>query len=356
MKIYINARFLTQKVTGVQRYATEMSMQLKKLYPKIKFVAPKNVIHKKLASGLEAEIYGNLTGHLWEQTELLRYLKSQGNPLLLNLANTAPISYKNQIVTICDLSFLRHPEWFSRKFYYYYRFLIPQITKNSLKIVTISKFSKNEIMNLLNISEHKIKVIYCGVDEKFINHTIANAAVSNKYKNYILAVSSLDPRKNFKNLISAFKKLALPDTQFVIVGSENRVFANNELKKFINTRNIVFTGYVSDKELIALYKNAKLFVFPSLYEGFGLPPLEAMACGCPVVVSNVASLPEVCGDAAYYVDPYNVESIAEGMQKVLTDDTLRQSLIQKGIERAKLFSWEKSAKEHIKVFKEVLNS
>lgn len=99
-----------------------------------------------------------------------------------------------------------------------------------------------------------------------------------------------------------------------------------------------------------------MFVFPSLYEGFGLPPLEAMACGCPVVVSNVASLPEVCGDAAYYVDSYNVESIAEGIHKVLTDETLRKRLIEKGLERVKLFSWEKSAKEHIKIFEEILNS
>ena len=98
-----------------------------------------------------------------------------------------------------------------------------------------------------------------------------------------------------------------------------------------------------------------MFIYPSLYEGFGLPPLEAMACGCPVVVSNVASLPEVCGDAAYYVDPYSVESIAEGIIKVLTDDSLKQSLIRKGLERAKLFSWEKSAQEHIQIFEEALS-
>jgi len=113
---------------------------------------------------------------------------------------------------------------------------------------------------------------------------------------------------------------------------------------------------ISEEELIKLYKNALLLAFPSFYEGFGLPPLEAMACGCPVVVSNIASLPEVCGDAAYYVDPYNIESIAEGMYKVLTNESLRQSLIQKGLKQTKLFSWEKSSREHIKIFEEVLNS
>jgi glycosyltransferase involved in cell wall biosynthesis len=119
---------------------------------------------------------------------------------------------------------------------------------------------------------------------------------------------------------------------------------------------IIFTGYINDiNELTNIYQKALIFVFPSVYESFGFPPLEAMACGCPVVVSNVASLPEVCGDAAYYVDPYSVESIAEGIYNVLTDESLRQSLIKKGLERAKLFSWEKAAKEHLKVFEEVLN-
>jgi len=108
--------------------------------------------------------------------------------------------------------------------------------------------------------------------------------------------------------------------------------------------------------LIGLYKNARLLIYPSLYEGFGLSPLEAMACGCPIIVSNTTSLPEVCGDAAYYVDPLDVDSIAEGLIAVLTDDALRQGLIQKGLERVKFFSWEKSAKEYMKVFEEVLNT
>ena len=119
---------------------------------------------------------------------------------------------------------------------------------------------------------------------------------------------------------------------------------------------VVFLDYVPEKDLPHLYSEAAAFVFPSLYEGFGLPPLEAMACGCPVIVSNAASLPEVCGDAAYYVDPYDVESIAEGIYKVLMNEILRQDLIAKGLERVKLFSWEKAAKEHLKVFEEVLNS
>ncbi|MDI6889852.1 MAG: glycosyltransferase family 1 protein [Thermodesulfovibrionales bacterium] len=355
--IAINSRFLTQKVSGVQRYAIEISKQLKKLYPETRFAAPKNIIHRELAERLEAVEYGTLTGHLWEQIELPKYLKENNNPLLINLANTAPLSYNNQIVTICDLSFLRNPKWFSKKFYFYYKFLIPRIAKNSLKIITISEFSKNEIIELLDARESKIKVIHCGGAEEFANLIDNDSVIDYRTKKYILSVSTLGPRKNLESLILAFRKLKVPDIQLIIVGSKNNNFANNNLKNLINAdKNIIFTGYISDIELVSLYRNAMLFVYPSLYEGFGLPPLEAMGCGVPVVVSNVASLPEICGNAAYYVDPYNVESIAEGIYKVLTDEPLRQSLIKKGLERVKLFSWEKSAKEHIKVFEEVLNS
>lgn len=354
MKIYINARFLTQQITGVQRYAIEISTQLNTVHTDITFVTPKKIIHKDLAKKLNISINGRLSGHLWEQIELPKYLKKHNNPLLINLANTAPLFYKNQIVTIHDLAFLRNPKWFSSKFYLYYKLLIPKIAENSLKIITVSNFSRKEIVNLLNIPEEKVGVIYNAVSQDFIELSRDN--FENKYGEYILSVASLDPRKNFKNLVLSFNKLNLKGTKLVIVGSENKVFADQKLKSLIQENpNIILTGYVTDEELIGLYRNATFFIFPSLYEGFGLPPLEAMACGCPVVVSNAASLPEVCGDAAYYVNPYNVESIAEGMYKVLTDETLRQSLIQKGIERAKLFSWEKSAKEHIRVFEEVLN-
>jgi glycosyltransferase involved in cell wall biosynthesis len=357
MNIYINARFLTQKVTGVQRYALEISKQLRVQYPGALFISPRKIVHKDMMNEFDGSACGILTGHLWEQIVLPHYLKKANNPLLVNLGNTAPLFYKKQIITIFDLSFLRNPEWFSRKFYYYYRFLIPKIANKALKIITISEFSKKEIVRLLNVPEQKIQVIYCGANTKFRGNITPGEPRLIEPKNYILSVSSLEPRKNITNLILAFKKMALSDVHLVLVGSRASVFANNELKDLTQLqKNIIFIGYLSDDQLARLYNNAKLFVYPTFYEGFGLPPLEAMACGCPVVVSNTASLPEVCGDAAYYVDPYNVESIAEGMHKMLTDEALRQSLIKKGLERAKLFSWEKSAKKYIEVIEEVLGS
>ena len=159
-------------------------------------------------------------------------------------------------------------------------------------------------------------------------------------------------RKNFKNLILAFNRLDIEDLELIIVGSDHSVFKNQDLKKVIQSnKHTHFTGYLSDDELAQLYKNAMLFIYPSLYEGFGIPPLEAMAFGCPTIVSNITSLPEVCGDAAYYVDPYDINDIAKGMKEVLENDNLRSNLINKGYDRVKLFSWEKSAMKIIEVIK-----
>jgi len=350
---YINARFLTHKITGVQRYAVEISRQLKKLCPEVEFAAPKNIIHKGLAKDLDVKIIGKHTGHVWEQHDLPGFLKKRGTPLLLNLSNTAPLFYKNSLVTIHDIAFFRNPLWFSKKFFYFYRFLIPRIAKKSLKVVTVSDFSKKEIMDILSVDEGRIEVIYNAVSSKFMDR--AKSGFFNEYDKYILAVSSLDPRKNFVNLLLAFKGLKLQDTKLIVVGSRHRVFADVGLKEVASScENIVFVDNSVDDDLLAgLYKNAILFVYPSLYEGFGLPPLESMACGCPVVVSNAASLPEVCGDAAYYVNPHDVDSIADGMRKVLTDDDLRRSLVKKGLERVNFFSWERSAREFLRVFEEV---
>jgi len=346
--IVINARFLTQKITGTQRYAVEVSKILSELNINTIFVSPNNVINEDIAYKLNFQKIGKFTGHLWEQFDLPFFLKKIGNPLLVNFVNTAPLFYKNQVVTIHDLAFLRHPEWFSKKFYLFYKFLIPKVAHSALKVITVSNFSKKEIISLLKIPEKKIEVVYGAVNKKF-------KPFYGEKENYILTVASLDPRKNFRNLILAFTKLKLRDYKLIIVGRKNRIFSNKELN-FLITKisNIEFTGYISEEELIKLYQKAKLFIYPSLYEGFGLPPLEAMACGCPVVVSNVASLPEVCGDAAYYVDPYDVENIAEGMYKVLTDKVLRESLIKKGLERVKQFSWEKTAREILKVIESLL--
>ncbi|NOY88986.1 MAG: glycosyltransferase family 4 protein [FCB group bacterium] len=349
MHIVVNARFLTQKISGVQRYAMEISRQLKKLSPNISFVTPKNVVHKKLAQELKVDCCGHFTGHLWEQLELPRYMRKEGKKgLLLCLGNTAPLFYKKKVVTIHDLGFLRYPQWCSKKFYYFYKFLIPRIVKNSLKIITDSEFSKKEIMTIIGLSNDIIDVIYSGIASRFFD--INDGETVNKYGNYILAVSSLAPNKNFPRVVEAFLKLHLENMKLVITGIVNKNSADGRLPNLINNqKNVILTGYVNDDELINLYRQAKLFVYPSLYEGFGLPPLEAMACGCPCVVSKAASLPEVCGDAALYCDPYSIDDIADKISRLLVNEKLRAELIKRGLERAKKYSWEKAAKEILKI-------
>lgn len=343
----VNARFLTQNISGVQRHAIEISRQLKKLNNDISFISPKNIIHNDLASELNATCIGNLTGHLWEQIELPKYLKSNNKPILLNLANTAPVLYGNNIVTLHDISFIRFPKNFSWKFRFAYKIAIPLILKKSKLILTDSIFSKNEIASVYNIDPINIKVVHCAVSKEF-QYSAAN--IKDKY---ILAVSSQSYHKNFHALIKSFNSLTDKSVKLYLVGAINGNFADHKLAREINgNENIKFMGRVEDAELVQLYSNAQCFVYPSLYEGFGIPPLEAQACGCPCVVSNVASLPEVCGASVIYCNPYSTEDISEKIQQVISDEACRKNLKAKGYENIMRFSWKKSAEKILKIVDE----
>jgi glycosyltransferase involved in cell wall biosynthesis len=353
--IYINARFLTQEITGVQRFAIELCKELLLLNPNIKFIAPKHILHEDLIEKFDVITCGKFNSHLWEQIELPRFLAKKNNPLLINLCNTAPIRYKNQIVTVHDVAFLVNPSWFSRKFSTVYKFLIPRIVKNSKKIITVSEFSKNEIQRFLKVSASKIDIVHNGISHIQLPKT--PEIKENKYGKYLLTVSSNNPRKNFRRLILAFNQLQLLDVKLLIVGSKNKILASEDFQSIIQDNPaILFSGYVSDQELIHLYKNAHLFIYPSLYEGFGIPPLEAMNCGCPTIVSRVSSLPEVCGEASYYIEnPQSVQNIAESIKHLLNKPEIMQSLTLKGYERVKKFSWKLSSKKMIELIKALNN-
>jgi glycosyltransferase involved in cell wall biosynthesis len=346
--IFVNARFLTQSISGVQRYAIEISRQLKKLNNSICFIAPKNIIHHEIANELGVQIVGTLTGHLWEQIELPLYLKKQGSPLLLNLCNTAPVFYCNKVVTIHDVAFERFPKSFSWQFRYAYQFAIPKIAQSSKRLLTDSQFSRDEISELYKLDRSQIEIVHCAVSDVF---RCGDVRPSEKY---ILAVSSLNYQKNFHALIQAFNVLKDADIKLYLVGAINNNFADHKLIKDIESNpNIQFLGRVEDDELAKLYSNAQCFVYPSLYEGFGIPPLEAQACGCPVIASNAASLPEVCGDSVVYCDPYSVDDIADKINMVLSDELLQSELRAKGFENIKRFSWEKSAQQIINIIEEM---
>lgn len=346
--LYVNARFLTQDISGVQRYAIEISRQLHSMCDDVRFITPKNIIHHDLAEELGVEVVGNLTGHLWEQFDLPRYLKKQGEPLLINLCNTAPLFYKNKIVTLHDVAFERFPQTFSWKFRYAYQFAIPRIVKSSRNLLTDSDFSKSEISAVYGVDPKKIEIVHCAVSGNF--RFVENEAD----EKYILAVSSLNYQKNFHALVQAFNLLEDKTIKLFLVGAINKNFADHKLVEDIERNpNIKFMGRVDDGELVRLYSMAQCFVYPSLYEGFGIPPLEAQACGCPCVVSNAASLPEVCADSVVYFDPLSVSDMAEKIQLVLNDQALRSELRAKGFENIKRFSWENSAKRIIQIVEEM---
>jgi glycosyltransferase involved in cell wall biosynthesis len=235
--------------------------------------------------------------------------------------------------------------------------------RKALKIIAISENTKKDIMDCFGIEDEKIRVIYLGVDRQFSPQPDPNEAdVLSKYNlpsGYILNVGTLEPRKNLLRLINAYKMVAStrePVPKLVIVGWQG--WRNEDLGKLVRESGladqVVLVGYVPDDDLPTLYRNATVFVYPSLYEGFGLPPLEAMACGTPVITSNVSSIPEVVGDAGILIDPYNTTEIARAIASVLNNEELRESLRTSGLVRSRLFNWDKTARETLKLYQEVI--
>ena len=357
--LFVNARFLSQEITGTQRYAVSIARELKKIQPQTIFLAPPAIIDPQLATELEVRIIGanryrlyqklNLRANiLWEQIDLPLYLGRHGSPILLNLVNLAPYLYKNSIITIHDLSFKLYPEFFSRRFAAFYNFLVPRLARRARHIVTNSRHSKSDICKHLQIPQEKVTVAGCAANlvEPFPDQP-------SPYANpYILAVGALEPRKNIANLIAAFRKLPDKNLRLVIVGKNDaQIFSrvsetNRESNELIDER-VFFTGYIDDQKLTTFYKHAIAFCYPSFYEGFGLPPLEAQTQGCPVMVSKRASLPEVFEDSALYCNPEDINSIAKGLQNLIDNQELRQQLQLAGYKNCRRFDWQQSAQKII---------
>lgn len=243
-----------------------------------------------------------------------------------------------------------------------YKICFYLVNSHSYKIITDSQSSKEDIIKYLRIPEQKIKVVYIGYDKNKFK-PIKNSEVQKvkqRLGKFILFVGTLEPRKNIVRLVQAFTKIKkdFPDYRLIIIGGNGWKYGQilGEIKKLnLNDNRIKLLGAIPHDELSPFYNAAELFVFPSLYEGFGLPPLEAMACGCPVITSNVSSLPEVVGDAALKVNPYNVDEIAEAMKKVLSDKRLNHEMTKKGLKQCRKFSWDKCAEETVKIYNEAMN-
>jgi glycosyltransferase involved in cell wall biosynthesis len=345
--IFINGRFLTQEMTGIQRFSYEICKALIDKEPGIVILAPKK-IRKEYRLKCKIIRFGIFTNTLWEQVDLPLFLVKHKNPLLLNFGSPGPIFYPNRIVTVHDLSFYVNPAWFSKSYQFYYRFVTPVVARMSKKVITVSEFSKNEIIRLIGIPEEKITVIQNAVSSVIRKQQPNGTGEKGRY---ILSVTSLDPRKNLARLVDAYKMAGIEtEVQLALAGKSDPVF-NMELTGEILAHS---AGYVPDDELSSLYENAALFVYPSLYEGFGIPPLEAMSLGCPVILSDIPVFREIFGDAAHYVDPLDAGSIRDGILQVLNNEPYRMELIRRGHERVKLYSWERSADKLYSIISSVL--
>jgi glycosyltransferase involved in cell wall biosynthesis len=341
----VNGRYLTQKATGVHRYAFEICNQLHEMGADFRVAIPQE-IHPDYKFSFKTVKCGSLNTHLWEQISLPRYLKSIGSPLLISFTGCGPLNYNNQIMTIHDVSHERYPEWFSKNYYRFYHFMMPRIGRKAHAILTVSEFSKKEIADTLGLDINKIHVVHSNVPfhNKPAKDEILNYKPDPNREKYIIAVSTMDPRKNFIRLVEAFEKINDKSIKLYIIGMPFKAFNTPDMQKLIS-ENVRLPGYIPDDALQKMYQDALLSVYPSLYEGFGLPPLESMTYGCPAINSDIPALREISGDAALYVDPYDVKDITAKINKLLEDETLRQDLRLKGLEQIKNYSWEKSAKQ-----------
>ena len=337
-QIALNARFHSHQPTGMQRYALELSSRFGRHLDALKPDKPLR----------------GPSGHLWEQVFLPSAVRGR---LLWSPNTTGPLAIEKQVCTFHDLIPLDHPEWFNRRFGQWYQWLLPRLAKRVRRIIAISEFTKQRIVERLGVSEEKVAVIPNGVDARFSPRSeqeveAARTVLGIGKASYLLCVGSLEPRKNLGRLLAAWRKAqtTAPDEMVLVVAggpANTRVFESVVLGPV--PARVHFTGYVSDEVLPSLYSGAVALLYPSLYEGFGLPPLEAMACGTPVITSRNTSLPEVVGDSAVLVDPYDVDSIATGIQQVLSSASLRDGLKASGLAQAKRFTWESAARQTLAV-------
>lgn len=371
LHIGINGRSLFRQLTGVQHYAHELTSELCSM--------ESDDVHVSVFSGREGRKHasplplstsslpadGPVRGLIWEQALLRRMAKKAGVDVLFSPANVAPLAPPAPgVVTVHDLAFMLYPQFFSRSFALYYRNIIPRIVRESAAIITDSESTRADLVRLLDADPDKVVVVPLGASRSFRQRLAKSRleAVRERYQlpdKFFLSLSSLEPRKNLDRLINAYRVMpddVVAETGLVIVGSGNRVFAEPDIAAGIakvRRGRVMALGYVPAEDLPAIYRLSTALVFPSLYEGYGLPVIEAMAASTPVITSNRSSLPEVAGNAAVLIDPESIEELAAAMELLATDSGTRNLLIERGKKRASSFTWNRTAKAVMKVLRRV---
>lgn len=353
MKIGIDVQTALGQKTGFGFYVQNLVKNLKSIDRKNQYYLFRPQSEKDLSAPQR---------FLWDQWAFPRLAKEKSVNILHQTCFSAPIFYRGKVVvTVHDLIARLYGSdipLYSRQ---YFGKWMPFSYKFADKIIAISENTKKDIIDLLKISPQKIRVIHLAAGEEFrpVKNKKKIAIVKEKYKTgerYLLHVGTLNPRKNLEFLIKVFGQIVLDFPEYNLVVTGKRGWYYEGLFKLVNDLNlkdkVIFTGYVEDQDSPYLYNGAALFLFPSLYEGFGLPPLEAMNCGVPVISSNTSSMPEVIGQAGILLSPKDQESWVGAIKKVLSDSILRKTMIKQGLVQAKNFSWEKCARETLKIYEE----
>lgn len=348
MRIGINISLLTGADCGIKTYLSNITGSLQKIDKDNAYIFFKSPFLRAA----------------YEHTVMPFQINSSGLDIFHNPDHILPILpvTPKTIITIHDLAFIKMPEVFSAKKRYYKNFITSFAVKKADHIIAVSENTKRDIMELFKVDNRKITVIYNGVNPCFrqISGKDEIAPVKRRYGidgQFILSVGTIEPRKNITRVISAMKILwgnKKVDHDLILVGKAGWL-----VKKALGgelPEKVKILDNVTTEDLPKIYNAAEVFVYPSLYEGFGLPLLEAMACGVPAITSGTSSLPEVAGDAALKVDPYNIKELADSITRLLSDAELRVELSKKGLERAKIFSWDKTAMETMEVYRKVHTS
>ena len=350
LKIFINGRFLSQKLTGVQRYAAEIVKAMDRLLVAGEVSAPLcsaewNVLAPVDASeaialnAIKVRHVGRRSGHAWDQLDLAR---AAAGGRLISLANSGPVLHADQLVVIHDAQVFRRPDFFNWRYLAVHRTLDRLLARRAT-IATVSDFSRRELAAVLDLSAAEIPV-FSNSAEHFAatepDFTILDRLGLTAHR-YFLSVGSMTKNKNILLAIEAARRLGRPDVPLVVVGGgNNKVFQDNAT---VADPGLVLAGRLSDGEIAALYARALAFVFPSLYEGFGVPPLEAMLFGCPVIASTADAVRETCGDAAAYFDATSADDLRQRMLERLAAGAITDEERNRQRERIAAFSWRKSA-------------
>lgn len=361
IKIGINARTLTKPdPTGVSRYTRKLLEALARQDNDIEYLLfgvdslpePFDEYASIKNAAVPSPTHSGVQAHRWEQTTLPRAIRQYDLDAFHTPAGQPPMVARTPLITtIHDISPITHPEWFSWKYSTFYRLLTPLAVRTSDRILTVSQFARDEILDHYPHAAGKTVAAYNGVTEP----AAGNEPVAGLSKGaYLLSVGATNPRKNLDGLVCAYRsyRQRVDDpVELVLAGPDREVFAAADVPPVDGVRTL---GFVDDDELGWLYRNAAALVYPSLYEGFGLPIVEAMHAGTPIVTSNRGAMAEVADDASYLVNPTDPVEIADGIEQVVTDDTLRKRLRSKGHKRVDEFTWERTARETVAVYREVI--